>query len=248
MKKIIFAVLGLFFTFTYVQASVLEGFGISAGVGILAASDNYGDVMSKYKKSSGWYGGSSTDNSGSTPQYGFEVFYERKGLFNLKQNHMFGVKAGYMMYNDSDFMQEVREHDYSLPIPPEIRSESIYLTSEAYSIPIGVYYTYLAGTKWKFSLGAGIVFLSNKFTGGTTVKVWDTSKGEHTSVHNMPSDPKTTSLVMPAINIGFEFLIWKYIGLYTDYGMNFNGKTTVGDIERDYSGFNFKFGVKIYVP
>jgi hypothetical protein len=252
-KKIIFTFIALFFSSSVLYASVLEGLSVSGGLGVLFADDNYGSIASKFiedGETRGWHDGSSSRNSGRLFQYGIEVSYERKGLFDLGEKHLFGVKVGYRMYNDSDVMQEIRYDKFYGQHWGQDMSR-IFIKSESYSVPVSVYYSRFLGTKWKFSAGVGITFLTNKFTGYSSSKEWDNASGSYFQDYVYEATPETDNLIIPTINVGFEYLMCKYLGLYTDYGWNFGGKATtpyVEDIEKDYSGFNFTVGVRVYVP
>ncbi|MCL1972328.1 MAG: hypothetical protein FWG57_04990 [Endomicrobia bacterium] len=255
MKKVISICLYLFFAFTYAQATFLEGFGFSLRTGVIKGSDNYGSVMNSfddYWSNNGYYESGYDKSGGGNQQDGIDVFYEKAGLFGLGQKHMLGTQIGYTKYQDNHFSYTMQNFDvYSFPWPIVMRYENIYAKSEAYSIPVSVYYTYLAGRKWKFSAGTGLTFLTNKFEGYIKNTEHDTISG--TTVENViQGNPKTDSIVIPTINCGIEFLIVKYAGLYMDFGWNLSGKTSAptqyGDVERDLSGFSFKAGLRAYLP
>ena len=264
MKKIIFTVLVLCVAFTCAQASFLEGFGVAARGGGVLMSINTDTIQKDFEQSypKGWTPGSSETGQDGSGNYGFDVFYEKAGMFGLGSKNMFGVKIGYTKHSDVNFFCSMRSYDINSPspFPTTYDEDSIHIQTEAYSIPINIYYTYVANRKWKFSGGVGIAFLTNKISGyrqTTTYSqklVYDPQWGGNVYEYFPVSDTvygkgsKTDTAIMPTVNVGAEYMLFTFAGLYTDFGYNFNGKTEFNGLEQDFSGFSFTIGLKIHLP
>jgi len=242
MKKIVFA--GLVFFAAFGSANASSGtFGFSFGLESLSSGNNYGDIGNNFYDS---LGGSWTpnnffaDSSGGNlgiPDAG--IFYERTAMFGLSENSVFGIKLGYTLYEENSFDYPANQYTFT-----GMNTVSLHGKSEAYAIPLSVYYAYAVGSRWRFSGGAGLSFLTSKFSSYTDNLTFGGS--------DALASNQTDTIVIPTINAGIEFLLSSVFGIYADLGYNIGGKvsapTGYGNAERDFSGASFKIGINVRIP
>jgi hypothetical protein len=256
MKKFIWTCFVILFSASVSYAVTFadfKGFGFSVQGGLYAADSNFSKLTEiDYSTATKVMGYQAT---GKAPTYyGFDVFYERSGLFGFSEKSILGIKIGYHEYNGDKAKVTISDSGIS----QGVHSNTWSIESHSTAIPINVWYAYKTG-KWKFSGGVGIEILQDKYTSKTLYEIYDiegivTGPGMwdfeiiHTNVNiiNQQKDSKTETAIMPNINLGIEWNFIKFAGLFCDLGYRFNGKTSVGDFKEDLSGITFSVGIKAY--
>jgi hypothetical protein len=236
----------------------LADFGVIIRGGSLAGSNNYNYFL--YNTSVGhdeviepWdtdikpskgdaYPNKDLDDSNFS-NVGIEVFSESP----LGAKGVIGLRGGYVYYNkdtiNNDFYYKEDNSYHSLLIN-EIRSE-------AYSIPVMVYYKYNATKLFSFSAGAGFSLLVNKWTERYNQTTYWRPNGEEEIPANDNTYTKINNKTLILINFGAEARLTQRFALILDLGYQGNGKTTYetvsfGTITRDFSGVFINIGAKIY--
>lgn len=243
MKKVLLSLALLLVLSTTASAFDWSGFGISARTGLVKGGNSYeSNINATLPSAAPWRFKSSSNADKANSNYGFDIFYEAKGLFGLSEKSILGIKIGYLNYSDNSFDVLVRE---SFDIGATWDMEASKLTSEAFAIPINVYYAYQANKSWKFLGGFGVSVISNKFTGYYKNSTYTTAT--QSSVVNFENtNSKNVTAIAPNINAGIELSIIKYVGLFIDLGYQFSAKLEDGSVYRDLTGLTFNAGVKIY--
>jgi hypothetical protein len=261
MKKIIavcFIVLCTASVSYSVNVADFKGLGLSVYGGLYGSESNFGDLRNVSYSTVTRF--TAESDKGKAPAfYGFNISYERAGMFGLSQKSILGVSVGYNTYNGD--MSKVTISDRG---SIGVRADSWKIDTKATSIPINFWYAYKVGRKWKFSGGAGVEIVNNKYTNkilsekydviyiqhgdiNTAAGIWDYEIiHENIETLNKIEGSKTQTAIMPNINIGIEWNFIKYAGLYSNFGYRFNGKTSVGDYKEDLTGFTFNIGIRAY--
>ena len=242
----------------------ISGFGFSLKAGAISSDANFKTFMSEFVKVQEDYGMTSflDIDDDTTAAAGINLFYEKKGLFGLDKKHFFGASAEYLFYPKSQYERGFYESEFidSYPYLPGTEGYAYYQTdmalkSEAYAIPINIYYKYALSKKFKVSASIGLTFLHNEFTISGKVIDSYTDSGDPSNdffYEDSVTFSNSQNIVMPNIGTGAEFAISRYLGLFVDIDWQLNGKAEwvpIGSdrkIERDFSGFTFNLGVKIY--
>ncbi|WP_428898318.1 Opacity protein [Parelusimicrobium proximum] len=159
---------------------------------------------------------SSSEDSGVI---GAEFLYQQRGMFNMSQDHMLGIKAGY------EYNGEVRYMDYTPPAG--------ILSVKVEKIPVTLFYRY-APESSKFNVWAGA---------GLTVAM---ARWEYWVLSDKDEEVKVK--VFPHIKAGAEWRPVKFFGLGLDAGYNIGAKFKVpdGDVNRDISGFECMAAARFY--
>ncbi|MDR2191680.1 MAG: hypothetical protein LBO62_02195 [Endomicrobium sp.] len=263
MKKLFFAFLFCIFFVSFLQAKDISGFGFSLKAGAISSDTNFKPLTDAFSKSAEDFGLEQYFENDDNQQViaGFNLFYEQKGLFGFDKKHSFGASVEYSFYPKSQYeigyhLMEFYDYDQQPGIDGQhYVQEDMSLKSEAYAIPVNVYYKYALGEKFKVSASLGVTFLHNEFAISSKGKIEDIDYNDSSNSYSNyggSSFEKSQNIIMPSIGAGAEFSISRYVGLFADIGWQLNGKVkwSPGDtskaLERDFSGFLFNIVIKIY--
>lgn len=217
MKKVLLAVCAVVF----VAGISFAEFGASIRLGAIGEDSNFDKIEKVH--------GISSENDTSNFTWGADIFFEKAGLFGLKNESIFGIKAGYIQYS-----KEKVSFDDGF--------ERVSFTSKAYGIPVIVYYKHVLNEQWRLSGGLGVNFIANKWEG---------------NINGIKED-KNDSAISPLLTVGGEWLFAKNFSLSAELGYQFNAKFedkrfwyTQGSskefLKRDLTGLVFNFAVNAYI-
>ncbi|MDR3048483.1 MAG: outer membrane beta-barrel protein [Elusimicrobiota bacterium] len=197
--------------------------------------------------------------------YGVDIFCE----YPITNKSFIGLKAGYTAYVNTDaeavYFLDYYKYKSGNSGDAQFRQSVLYKTnieSDAYEIPITIYYKERINKTFSFFAGAGISFLSNKWTANYRGNINYIDNGaSNPAASSASSDPnkiesysesETSNVVVPLFLLGAEARMSKHFALTFDITFRYGGKTTFKTIEnfeltRNFSGVAAALGVKYYL-
>jgi hypothetical protein len=172
---------------------------------------------------------------------GIDMSYERE--FSNKQYA--GFQIGYMVIFDSTHYDVSRYSSGG-----SFRHFSDYeVFYSAYSIPIDIYYKYKLTKKFNVSVSAGINVVYSDLCLRHMERSETGVNDYYTYVYE--KEERSQTVIIPTITAGAEFLLSKYVGIFTEFGYWFNGKSDLKlrnntYLYRKFEGAFFNVGINIY--
>ncbi|WP_424244425.1 opacity protein-like surface antigen [Elusimicrobium posterum] len=160
--------------------------------------------------------------------FGAEVLFEKEGLFNMAENHSFGLKAGI----DANLKEDVE-------LKSGVIANNIEISSQSIMVPVSVYYRYSPepGQGMSYYVGGGAAWVMTSFKGEGPIYDID----------------ETDSKVSPFINAGTEYRFNKLFALGLDLRYLFSAKMETEKItfngeklKRDMTGFSGAVTARFY--
>ena len=225
-KKLFFALFGLI----YFSGFAFAGFGVNLRGGKLFGDSNF----DKYDKHSYYIPDGDHDYKANFINYGADIFFEKRinnEIFGLYGYGYLGAKIGYTAYEESYYELNTRLFG----------GNEFKFTSNAYAVPIMIYYMYEDenNERWRFGGGLGIVFLHSEYKYKSSGIVFGNF-----------DEKDSKSSAMPRLEAGAEYELAKRMSLFFNLGYQFNGKIET-DFEPldeklwiDYSGIAIDIGIK----
>lgn len=226
VKKLFLGLFGLI----YFSGFSFAGFGFHVRGGNLFGSSSF----DKYNEHKYYVPGGAQDYDTGFLNYGADVFFEKRisnEIFGLYGHGYIGAKAGYTKYGESYYELYTNALGYN----------EFKVTSNAYAIPVMVYYKYEDEDNDRIGIwgGLGAVFLYNEFKYQGSGSFFGNAKEKETSL-----------AVMPQLELGVEYWLTRMISVFLSAGYQFNGKLeTSFDVPLfdetyvDYSGITVNVGI-----
>ena len=148
--------------------------------------------------------------------FGVEAFYEHAGLFNLEEQHIFGIKVGYNGLGEESLKGLYFDLTY----------EEAKITY--YEIPFMIYYKY-APSKWHWTAGAGAAFGKSKL-----------------EVLGVGSDTISKTYPFIAAGVEHRFGKLFGLGLDLRYNLGAKFENEIGFVYRDLSGIQGALAARFY--
>ncbi|MCL2390027.1 MAG: hypothetical protein FWD54_03285 [Endomicrobia bacterium] len=230
IKKLFFAILSLICFSGFVFAD----FGVNVRGGKLFGGSCFGEYDNYYVI------GGAQDYKADFFNYGADVFFERKisnEIFGFEGEGYIGVKVGFTKYEENYYGLFFYDSSYGY--------NDLKLTSNAYAMPIMIYYKYKDEDKPRIRVwgGLGAELLFNEYNYKSTGLL----------VGNV-QQKETSSAIIPKIELGVEYVLAKSTSLFFSFGYQFNGKVTtdLADIlfdetYVDFSGITFNIGISFNI-
>lgn len=269
MNTIVKSFLVLVFAFVFADLS-FAGFGADIRLGKLIGEDNNFDL---YLINTGI-----SDSNISTDRITWYKDYDRNSFVNggldifceypLGRRSYIGLKAGYTGFINMEAQSAYYlKYYYEDSASGDILSKYSLLSrtnikSDAYEIPIAIYYKERISRTFSFFTGAGISFLFNEWTAefyeNTNNIPYTDANPKTPSNTDDPdkiysyADSKTVSKVIPMFIIGAEARLNRKFSFVFDFAFRYSGKTSYTtpenfELSRDFSGIGANFYFRYYI-